>query len=168
MRVGARLAGAKLILLPWISTTSRDAAFFWLPMTSLAYVVGQRWRSAGKRSKLWTWQRSAQNQIKQSGRLKDWKRSSSAVRHKSRRRKRRESKPGRRSSLGTPAARSCHGQWVLSSFHKPTTVRLTNLERVATSETGEFALLLPPRLQTGDPMEISMGEEWVVVSPFEG
>jgi hypothetical protein len=45
---------------------------------------------------------------------------------------------------------------------------LTNLERVATSETGEFALLLPPRLQTGDPMEISMGEEWVVVSPFEG
>jgi hypothetical protein len=40
MRVGARLAGAKLILLPWVSTTSRDAAFFWLPMTSLAYVVG--------------------------------------------------------------------------------------------------------------------------------
>jgi hypothetical protein len=39
---------------------------------------------------------------------------------------------------------------------------------VATSETGEFALLLPPRLQTGDPMEISTGEEWVVVSPFEG
>lgn len=49
-----------------------------------------------------------------------------------------------------------------------TTARLTNLGSVATSETGEFALLLPPHLQPGDPMEISMGEEWVVVKPFEG
>ena len=43
MRVGARLAGTKVILLAWISTTSRDAAFFWLPMTWLACIVWQRW-----------------------------------------------------------------------------------------------------------------------------
>jgi tetratricopeptide (TPR) repeat protein len=49
-----------------------------------------------------------------------------------------------------------------------TSVRLTNLGSVATSETGEFSLLRPPRLQPGDPIEISVGEEWVVVKPFEG
>jgi hypothetical protein len=40
MRVGARLAGAKLILLPSISTTSRDAAFFWLPTTCSTTLSG--------------------------------------------------------------------------------------------------------------------------------
>jgi hypothetical protein len=46
-----------------------------------------------------------------------------------------------------------------------TTVHLTNVGNATTSETGEFALPLPSRLQPGDPMEISLGEEWFVIRP---
>jgi tetratricopeptide (TPR) repeat protein len=47
-------------------------------------------------------------------------------------------------------------------------VRLTNCGSATTSESGEFSIPLSARLQPGDPIEISLGENWVVVSPWDG
>jgi tetratricopeptide (TPR) repeat protein len=46
--------------------------------------------------------------------------------------------------------------------------RLTNLGSGITSENGQFTVFIPSRVQPGDPLEISVGEEWFVVKPFDG
>jgi len=48
------------------------------------------------------------------------------------------------------------------------TVRLTSIGTATTSDAGEFVIPLPQRLQPSDPIEISLGDEWVVVRPWEG
>jgi len=48
------------------------------------------------------------------------------------------------------------------------TVQLTNFGSATTSDTGEFSILLPAILEPGDPIELKVGQDWVVTSPWEG
>ena len=48
------------------------------------------------------------------------------------------------------------------------TVQLIHNGSTTTSETGEFSIVLPASLEPGDPIELSVGEDWVVTSPWEG
>ncbi|HUK25916.1 MAG TPA: hypothetical protein VLV49_15145, partial [Terriglobales bacterium] len=47
-------------------------------------------------------------------------------------------------------------------------VSLTNLVNTTASAQGEFAIAVPPRLQPGDPEQISLGDDWLIVDPWEG
>jgi tetratricopeptide (TPR) repeat protein len=47
-------------------------------------------------------------------------------------------------------------------------VRLTNLGNATTSDAGAFAVPIPRHLWTGDPIEISLSNDWVVTLPWEG
>ena len=47
-------------------------------------------------------------------------------------------------------------------------VHLTNGGSATTSDSGAFSISLGNHLGPGDPIEISLGEEWIVVNPWEG
>ncbi len=47
-------------------------------------------------------------------------------------------------------------------------VSFTNLGEAVTSDSGKFTFNIPSPLQPGDPMEVRLGDAWVVVSPWEG
>jgi tetratricopeptide (TPR) repeat protein len=47
-------------------------------------------------------------------------------------------------------------------------IRLTNIGQGTSSPNGEFTVSIPPRLKPGDPVEISVGDGWVIANPWEG
>ncbi len=47
-------------------------------------------------------------------------------------------------------------------------VHLTNGGNATTSDSGAFSISPRNRLEPGDPIEISVGEDWIVASPWEG
>src|SRR5882724_2709000 len=49
-----------------------------------------------------------------------------------------------------------------------TTVRVTNIGGAVTSDSGGFVIQLPPDFQAGDPVELSVGDDWIILSPWEG
>jgi Tetratricopeptide repeat len=46
-------------------------------------------------------------------------------------------------------------------------VRVTNIGGTVTSDSGEFAFVLPSDLRPGDPIELSVAN-WVIISPWQG
>src|SRR5579862_1467559 len=47
-------------------------------------------------------------------------------------------------------------------------VRLTNSGSATTSEFGKFSISLSQRLEPGDPIDVSLGEDWLVTMPWQG
>jgi tetratricopeptide (TPR) repeat protein len=47
-------------------------------------------------------------------------------------------------------------------------IRVTNVGQGTSSTNGEFAISIPFRLKRGDPVEISVGDGWVVTNPWGG
>ncbi len=48
------------------------------------------------------------------------------------------------------------------------TIRVTNIGGTTTSDSGEFVFYLPPDVAPGQPIQLSLGGDWIISSPWEG